>query len=718
MLRAQQSTFYKANTLFESMSYAEAIPKYIMVLKRDSTVNDALVKLAECYRRINDVKNTEKIYALIIKKGIAKPIHQFYYAQALMSLGNYTEAQKYMAAYRSDERGEAFSEAFKNLNKFFKDSAYYKVKREPFNSKFNDFSPVIWNEKLLFTSSRLTSAVVNYEYPYTEKNYFKLYITSKKANGNYTKPRRFSKYLQKKYNDGTVCFSGDNKVMYLTRNNVKNGKDIRSSDGKVNLQVYKAIINKKGNGYGYASALEINDKEYSIAHPSINLAGTHLYFSSDMPGGSGGMDLWLCLKEGDYWSKPINLGNSLNTKGNELFPTVFKNTLYFSSNGLEGIGGLDIFQVELDSNGMPIGQPINMGVPVNSPADDFGIAWNKDGKSGYFSSNRKSLNMDDDIYSFTDNKPAKAKFKIVVMDSASSQLVNSIITITDLNNNDKKEISGENGTYEFESYPDHKYAIDAKAYNYNAKNGVMFLPSSDPSPLEIRLSKVKITVFSGLVYEKGTDHLIDNALVFITNEKGDSICEKFHTDVNGKYTTCVLKPNEKFTFTAIKKGYFTTSITIGQLPANGKLENIYMDKIVIGKAIVIENIYFDYNKADIRSDAAIELDKIVKLMNENPEIIIELGSHTDCRGSAKYNLDLSDRRAKSSAAYIVSKGIDKSRITGKGYGESQLLNDCKCEGNLKSDCSEVEHQLNRRTEFKVTGFVNGIGNVKVGSVKK
>lgn len=200
---------------------------------------------------------------------------------------------------------------------------------------------------------------------------------------------------------------------------------------------------------------------------------------------------------------------------------------------------------------------------------------------------------------------------------------------------------------------------------------------------------------------------VDSALVVITNKLGEKVCERYYTTSDGKYIPCVLNPNEKYTVTASKPGYFTSLITFDELPTNGQLKTIYLEKIEIGKAIKIENIYFDYDKSDITAKAALELDKVVKLLQENPDIIIELGSHTDCRGSASYNLSLSDRRAKSSAAYIVSKGIDPSRITGKGYGESQLLNGCQCEGAVKSACSDSEHQMNRRTEFKVTGFIKG-----------
>ncbi len=715
MLNAQQSTFFKANTYYATMSYAEAIPLYSRVLKRDS-VNEALLKIAECYRLTNDIKNTEKTYALIIKKGIGKPIHQLYYAQALMSTGQYEAALTNMAAYRADERGETFVNAITHLQKFFKDSAYYEIKKEAFNSKQNDFSPVLWNDHIIFTSSRVRSSLVNYEYLWSQNSFFKVYMVGKNPDGEYTSVQRFNPGIQKKFNDGPVCFNRDYSNLYFTRNNVNVGIAERATDGTVKLQLYRANLNIKGDSYQYPSAFEFNNKEYNYAHPSINAEGTRLYFSSDMPGGEGGMDLWVCAKEGDSWSAPTHLGDLVNTKGSEIFPCVFGNKLYFSSNGLEGIGGLDLFVVTLDANGMPMGNPSNLGVPMNSPADDFGIAWKDGGKSGFLSSNRESLSLDDDIYSFVVNMPTKQTFRLQVMDSLTSSLLNSNVTLIDDETGEKLVLSSDKGTYEVELFPNHSFSIECSASDYLQKSNLIYSPSIATDPFEIRLAKKKVLSFSGLVMEKGgLQTAVDSALVVITNKQGEKVCERYYTASDGKYIPCVLNPNEKYTVTASKQGYFTSLITFDELPTNGQLKTIYLEKIEIGKAIKIENIYFDYDKSDITPKAAVELDKVVKLLQENPDIIIELGSHTDCRGSATYNLSLSDRRAKSSAAYIVSKGIDPSRITGKGYGESQLLNGCQCEGAVKSACPDAEHQMNRRTEFKVTGFINGVGNATLKS---
>jgi outer membrane protein OmpA-like peptidoglycan-associated protein len=248
---------------------------------------------------------------------------------------------------------------------------------------------------------------------------------------------------------------------------------------------------------------------------------------------------------------------------------------------------------------------------------------------------------------------------------------------------------------------------------------VKFLtPPVADKPFEILLSLEPEYFIMGTVYQIFDDSSskpMENATVVIKDEKGNVVCTTYTTDASGKYHSCNLKPKTKYIVTASKEGFFAKSSEVEAIPPGGVIRNFYLSQIVVGKAIKIENIYFDLDESFIRPDAAVELDKIVKLLNENPDIIIELSSHTDCRASFQYNMDLSDRRAKSSASYIVSRGIDPMRISGKGYGESKLVNECACEGNRRSDCTEEEHQMNRRTEFKVTGFVKGVGNVNLKS---
>ena len=230
--------------------------------------------------------------------------------------------------------------------------------------------------------------------------------------------------------------------------------------------------------------------------------------------------------------------------------------------------------------------------------------------------------------------------------------------------------------------------------------------TNTPVATDVFLKKKVENCISGIVLDKSNNNMpAEDATVILKDETGNKVFESI-TGKDGKYSKCDLPVGRQYSLTTSKKGgYFTKTESIKVPSVDVKTTEI--EKIVVGKAIKIDNIYFDLGKSNIRPDAANELDKTVQVLNDNPDIIVELSSHTDCRGSAASNHTLSEARAKSSVAYIISKGIDKKRITGKGYGESQLTNNCKCEGAVKSTCTEEEHQQNRRTEFKVTGFAKG-----------
>ncbi len=718
-IMAQKASLILANELYDVAAYANAMPRYIKVLKKDSNNNDALIKLADCYRRLNDMNNAVKTYEKIISKGIAQPIHKLYYAQALMQTSKYDEAQKYLAEYNADTRGITFLQAIKELNKFFRDTSYYKVKRLPFNSEYNDFSPVIHNNHIVYTSSRKRAYAENHVNTWTDQGFFKLYYTTKKSEEKYTKPHVLPYALDNRFNSGPACFSKQSNVIYLTRNNIVNDHIVRAKDGQVKMQLYAATLNKKGTAYEYLLDFKYNNKEYNFMHPAISNDGKKFYFVSDIPGGKGGYDIWECTRLGDTsWTAPRNLGEKVNTIGDEAFPYIKDDQLFFSSNGLEGIGGYDIFSVYLDTAGFPAGTPKNIGVPVNSTADDFGIAFYPEGNKGVFSSNRINLKLDDDIFGFTYTKPNKEKYVVQVMDST-LKLLESNIDIADSSTGEKTNYAEKEGTYLLELSPEHNFKINASSNGYYPRNDISYTsPPGGNDTLKIILDKIHYYI-AGKVYEKSDQNpaaFVDSVLVEITDPDGNVVYSHL-TDATQKYHSGELLPDTQYKVTAMKDGYFTQSELVPSIPPGGTIVDLYISRIVMQKTIRIENIYFDYDKYDIRPDAAKELDKIVTLLKDNPGIIIELGSHTDCRASKEYNETLSQHRAESSVAYIVSKGIDKSRITAKGYGENQLVNNCSCEGTYETPCTEEEHQFNRRTEFKVTGFIKGMGSINLRSEK-
>jgi outer membrane protein OmpA-like peptidoglycan-associated protein len=333
-----------------------------------------------------------------------------------------------------------------------------------------------------------------------------------------------------------------------------------------------------------------------------------------MPGGEGKTDIWMCVRDADGWSQPVNLGPTVNTKENEMFPSVCDDgTLYFSSEGLAGYGALDIFKTT--NRGGNWTTPVNLHAPINSSYDDFAIAFAPGDKNGFFSSNRPGGVGNDDIYSFQDKPPLPTYISGLVKDKSNMQ-----------------PISG------------------ATVFLYNPKTG------------KVKVLKTGADGMYKAIVENPADYVVK---AMMPNFIAD--CSPFKPDA--------MKPGS--TLTAPR--------------------DLQLDKLVVNKTFRIDNIYYDFDKSNIREDAKPELDKLVNIMKENP-IDVELGSHTDSRGSFEYNDKLSQKRAESVVDYIISAGIDKSRITAKGYGEHQLIN--KCADGV--ECTPEEHQANRRTEFKVT----------------
>jgi len=706
-IHAQQSSFIKANELYEVMAYASAAPRYEKVLKKDSNNSEAWIKLADCYRKLNLMNKAAATYKIIINKGFAQPIHKLYYAQALMETGNYSEAKKYMAEYHADSRGETFLKAMNDLDKFFRDTAFYKVASLPFNSELNDFAPRILDDKIVFVSSRNKAHVENHINTWNNEEFFKLYYTKKKSNGKYKSVRNFPHAIDNRYNAGPVSFSKQSNTVYISRNNVVDTRLVRAEDGQVKMQLYAGTLNKKGTAYQYLLDFKYNNKEFNFNHPAISDDGKWFYFVSDMPGGAGGNDIWMCTRENDIWTAPKNLGKRVNTAGDEVFPLIKANKLYFSSNGLEGIGGLDIFSVYLDNEGLPSSSPSNIGAPINSTADDFGIDYFPDGKKGVFSSNRTNYDLNDDIFEFTSKVPEKLPYIFLVMDNDTRQMLGSSLEITDSETGEKSALTDKEGKFIADFIPGHKFSIIAKSDGFINKNDIAFIASADNSkPFEILLNKINQYFIAGTVLEKNGDNIagIDSVLIEIV-DNNDRVVYSYLTSDTSVYHSTNLLPDAPYKVTASKKGYITKYETVPSITPGGSVIDFYLSKITIGASVRIENIYFDFDKSNIRPDAAKELDKLVVFLKENPGISVEMSSHTDCRGSEDYNYKLSERRAKSSVGYVISKGIDPKRISSKGYGESRLINNCPCDKDFtKSKCTEKEHQLNRRTEFVIKGI--------------
>jgi outer membrane protein OmpA-like peptidoglycan-associated protein len=601
------SPIVRAEKLRKAFAYSDAIPLYQIVLDKTPNNTDALRGIAECYRMNNQTEQAETHYRSLMNTGSANTNDKLHMAQMCMANANYNDAQKYFTEYvataSNDDRAKNQLSAIGKLNELLKDSVRFQLTPSNMNTPNSDFCPVRFADGFVIVSSRQEDASKGKTHTWTGDPFLSLYY----AKGDLeSKPSvsKFANELRSVYNDGPVSFNPQGDEAFFTRNNSKtpfrNDKTVR----------LKIVVSKLADGkWGEPLELPFNRAQYNTAHACLSKDGTRLYFSSDMPGGSGGMDIYYSDRNANTWSEPVNMGKAINTSGNEVFPYVGPDGLfYFSSDGWPGLGGLDLFKTDLNQSN---NEPQNPGYPLNTHKDDFGIWLSSDLKTGLISSNRKGGMGDDDIWNI--------------------RFVN------------------------------------------------------------------KMVIF-GVVAEKQTRIPIPNAVVYLKDEFGNTAGVST-SDSDGNYSV-VGEFNTKYTITTNPDGYFAGSETFSTANASNDSMRVdlLLEKIIINKPIVLENIYYDLDKWNIRPDAALELDKLVAILKDNPKIIIELGSHTDSRAPDNYNMTLSDKRAKSAADYIVKiGGIDPTRITGKGYGESMLVNGCK--NNVK--CSEADHQKNRRTEFKV-----------------
>jgi outer membrane protein OmpA-like peptidoglycan-associated protein len=447
--------------------------------------------------------------------------------------------------------------------------------------------------------------------------------------------------------------------LIFTRNNYNKGRAKKSEKGINMLKLY--ISSKKNSKWGDIQELPFNSDEYSTGHPALSPDNHKLYFVSDMPGGFGGTDLYVVEYHNGKWGKPENLGKEINTEGNEMFPYMDElGNLYFASDGHPGLGGLDVFFVEF-RHGNPFGEVENLGAPINSPKDDFGLIAKGDRSEGYFSSNRKKGYSDDNIYSF---QKGCNQLELLVYDAV-TKLPLLDVELRMVKNGVNKQFYATNSEGKasvcLESGADFEFKAFKEGYQQaSVTYGTMSNSKSRNQKVKIYLSPATRPMVKGKVISEVDQSPIAGASVTLENEN-----------------------NRK----------------------NISLEHNF-GMIGEGDIFRLENIYYDVDKAVIRADAKKELDKrVIPLLKKYPEIQIELRSHTDSRASGSYNMKLSEERALEVVKYLTSKGIDPERLIAKGYGESELVNDC----NDFNDCPESYHQANRRTEFKILAVKDFLG---------
>jgi outer membrane protein OmpA-like peptidoglycan-associated protein/tetratricopeptide (TPR) repeat protein len=711
----------RADDLYKNMAYREAADLYNHIVNKDATNAPALKKAALCYLKINNYEMAEKHYAKVVELPAVEAEEYLNYAMVLQTLGKDAEAKAQFENFRKnanmDKRGERALKAYDARQEFYRDSAYYQLMPFQYNTANDDFSPSFYRDGLVFVSNGQQKTPAKSVSSWTGQPFYDLYYArfSGSADSIFFEPSLFSKQVNTKFNEGPVSFNYDMNVLVFSRNYYFKNKDFRGKDKSNHQQLFLAT--DKVHDWKNIKTMNINNADYSVCHPALNRDGTVMYFASNMEGGFGGMDIYMSKNEGGKWSEPVNLGVSVNTEGNEMFPYVVNDSLlYFASNGHSGLGGLDIYAGQIEGN--KVKNVVNVGYPINTSYDDFGLIYDHKKKVGFFSSNRPGGKGGDDIYRFRNVKPSH-KIRLRIFDEASKEpLKNVKLTVYDKDKKVYREVMTDTeGSASVVIDKNMEYSYTASIDKYFDQAGIV-----DPAEMkgfemniEVPLHKDLGFKLVGVVTDDSKNPLTD-AHVIITEKATGRVVFDGNTNSKGEFFKSVsnysINQTMDLEIKLDKKGYLGRTIPfIKKLTRSGDINinevvPLSVDAIKvgvdIGKLVDLKPIYFDSGKWNIRPDAAVELDKIVKAMLENPALIIEVGSHTDSRGAANANLTLSDKRAKSSVDYIVSQGIEAKRISGKGYGESQIINRCK--DNVK--CSDDEHQQNRRTEFKVVRIEN------------
>jgi peptidoglycan-associated lipoprotein len=633
---SQKDVTAKADKAFETGRYFEAIDlyKYAYAKARDKEKKAEIVFMtAECYRLIQDNRQAEIWFSKAIKRRYPNPIAILYLADAMRANGNYEEARveykNYLELVPDDNRANKGLESCELAIDWMENPTRYKVvNMYYFNSRQSDYGPAYAKDdysQVVFTSSR-EGATGNKISNVTGEYYSDIFKTRVDRKGNWSEPVPLGENVNTEFDEGAMASNEKCNTMYFTSFR-------EDQDGNMVCKIF--LSNKEGIDWGKSEALSIMADSITIGHPAISPDELTLLFSANMRGGKGKKDLWKVTRadKNADWGTAVNMGEQINTEGDEVFPYIHSDgTLYFSSNGHPGMGGLDLFMATPQSDGSWTVE--NMKVPLNSPADDFGIIFEAEKERGYLSSNRPGGRGGDDIYQFS-------------------------------------------------------------------------LP-----PIEFNLL--------GTVRNQKTENVIAGADITLIGSDGTNLSKK--TESDGTFTF-KLTPNTDYRIVAKRGGFLNSKdkeTTKGMTSSKEFRIDIFMSPD--DSRIDLPGIMYDFGKWNLRPESLVALEELVEILNDNPNITIEIGSHTDFRGSDQANTELSAKRAQSVVDFLVTYGVDQERLSSKGYGESMPKEidksiakkyDFLNEGDVLTEAfinrlsseeqREICHQINRRTDFGLTG---------------
>lgn len=609
----------KGDREYQNLRYATAIDNYRKYLVKTDDPSVRL-KIADACVKINHLREaTEELE----KVRLSKVVNEDYWlvqGRVLMEQGKYDSAEtafrKYLEKKPNDKEAENLCLSCSWIYSKMQDTGHYELRPIALEGLKNYFSATPYKNGIIFTANADKPGRYAKD-PKNDEGYLNLYYTEKDNSGNWKTPTKVEGEASGYYHESCACVNPESDQLFFTRSESFDTKLKNTSEKDANLKIFFADM--KDGAWKGLTAFPFNSEKYSVAQPAVSSKQKLFFFVSNQPGGAGGTDLYFSMMSGNGFTEPVNLGPSVNTPGNEMFPWYNEadSSLYFSSEGHNNFGGLDIFKVKIvDGKASTVE---NLGFPVNSSKDDYGYVMTSE--AGYISSNRSGA---DKLY-------------------------------------------------------------------------------------EVKVVPAKVTLTGSITTEHQTIPLADVTIEVTNKSTGEK--KKYQSNGQGEYEI-ELTAGSDYRLYASKEQFYTSKpadvSTSGIKKPMSIVVDFDLEQIILEKVVLLPQVYYPAGKWNLMEEGKLALDIMAEILKANPEIAIEIGSHTDSRANDGFNLKLSERRAKEAVEYLVKKGIEPGRLSWKGYGETQLLNHC----DNSTFCSDDEHSINRRTEFKVTQITRDIYSKK------
>lgn len=662
-----------ADSLYTHHHYQFAADYYQKALKKSPHQGDIMLSLAKSYHNINQIAESEKWFVRAKQnRGRFTIDDYFQFAQVLVVLKKSYTADTLLEHVLQKDPDHALAAKvlsdLRNFEKFLQDSASVAIQRLSINTTESEFSPVYFQDGIVFSSSR-------HEGPLTKKSHWdnspflNLYYARKDPRQGLADAILFDEDLSTKHHDGPAAFYDDDKKMIINRNQRIKAEG-RSKVFEWRPGLYDAVLD--GQKSWQVTPLPFNNPQHSYMHPWISNNGRVMYFASDMPGGYGGTDIYRVERLNGNWRLPVNLGPAINTSHDEAFPFFVDSTLYFSSNGHGGLGGLDLFKSVLSND--EYSTPVNLGYPLNSTADDFSLVTDKSQRNGFYASSRYG---NDDLFSFRKLATNQVLALGLVTNSSGEAVDGYKAIVANKKSNLNIPVHVEKGVINFLGDRGETYTISVEHDEYQSASEELAIPAEGPDTEK----------FSIVLKNKSEDQ--NPKLLVVDTDKGTS---KMYLKTGDNLNEITEKDSLLYLETPEGNEYL----------AKGNLSDVRTDPSEVLKELGLQksdrtnlrNIYFDFDMADLDESDKVYLNQVKNILDHDHTLSLVVAGHADDRGDDEYNIKLSRRRVQAVSKYLSSQGIDRNRIIAKAFGESLPVVPC-----FNADCSEEDHQKNRRAEF-------------------